>query len=97
MIVTLISNWVWELLAKQQIVMITHVNKSLVCLILSHWETWRSIQSGLTITVMDAQLDLEARVKVLLLNNNGMFCANNHYLVLLQNERPTIILILFCW
>ena len=73
MIVTLINNWGWELWVKQQVVMRVQEIKSLVCLILSHWETWRSIQFGLIITVLDARLGLEVHVKVLLLDKNGMY------------------------
>lgn len=73
MIVTLINNWGWELWVKQQVVMRVQEIKSLVCLILSHWETWRSIQFGLIITVLDARLGLEVHAKVLLLDKNGMY------------------------
>lgn len=73
MIVTLINNWGWELWVKQQVVMRVQESISLVCLILSHWETWRSIQFGLIITVLDARLGLEVHVKVLLLDKNGMY------------------------
>ena len=73
MIVTLINNWGWELWVKQQVVMRVQESISLVCLILSHWETWRSIQFGLIITVLDARLGLEVHAKVLLLDKNGMY------------------------
>lgn len=73
MIVTLINNWGWELWVKQQVVMRVQENISLVCLILNHWETWRSIQFGLIITVLDARLGLEVHAKVLLLDKNGMY------------------------
>ena len=74
MIVTLINNWGWELWVKQQVVMRVQESISLVCLILNHWETWRSIQFGLIITVLDARLGLEVHAKVLLLDDkNGMY------------------------